>query len=436
MIKLREFLKTRRMQQLWYLPLLGIAMGLMMLRILAMARMLDVAEFGTYSAGLLISGTFCMLGCLGLQSMLQRDMPVMLMRRRSLAALVLLMQCLAVALACAVVGVLASGFVVSVGGLPSLVLVVGITHGLSQQVFLLVTVESRSRGEPLRYAFQNFSRAAFVLCIGLTMASQTGSAAWVLLAEAGVSLVMSYATLAQNLSQVRLSFAGLARVAVRRLDKLHWRTAFVLFLVSVVGFLFLNFDRWAAAESLAPERFALYSFAAIVLTVAQTVQSMMNASIYPMLSRRFATVGLRVAFRLSAWISITTLVGAILLSVPGLIIFGHIIERWFPDYRAATEILVIFFGIAVLRVSDFWSSFLMISGHEMWLLALNCLVLTAGTSVWMLFRSGYRFMPSDLAPYAMLAALLSVGHYLASAAMAWRLMHRSGTKTTKTHLNF
>ena len=146
MIKLREFLTARRMKQLWYLPLLGTAMGLMMLRILAMARVLDVAGFGTYSAGLLISGTFCMLGCLGLQSILQRDMPVMLMRLRARAGLVLLLQCLLVALACASVGVLASGFVVSAGGLPSLALVVGIVHGLSQQVFLLVTVESRSRG--------------------------------------------------------------------------------------------------------------------------------------------------------------------------------------------------------------------------------------------------------------------------------------------------
>ncbi len=415
MTGLREFLTGQRMKQLWYLPWLAVAMGLMMFRILAMARVLDVAGFGIYSSGLLVSGTFCMLGCLGLQSMLQRDMPVMLMRHRSRAALVLLVQCLVVALACASAGALASGFGVNVGGLTSLALVVGIVHGLSQQVFLLITVESRSRGEPLRYAFQNFWRAACVLCLGLVIAFQTGSVISVLLAEAGVSLAMSYTTLARNLREAHVPSTILLRIALRRLGKLRWRTAVVLLLVSMVGFLHLNVDRWAAAESLAPERFALYSFAAIVLTMAQTIQSMINASIYPMLSRRYATSGLRVAFRLSAGISIATLAGAILLGAPCLLIFSQIIDRWFPDYQAATGLLVIFFGIAVLRVSDFWSSFLMISGHEMRLLALDCLVLSAGMAVWWLLTSNHRTEPPELATYGMLAALLAAGHYAASA---------------------
>ena len=148
-----------------------------------------------------------------------------------------------------------------------------------------------------------------------------------------------------------------------------------------------------------------------------------------------ATAGLRVTFRLSARISIAMLVGAILLGIPSLIIFGHIIDRWFPVYRAATGLLIIFYGIAVLRISDFWSSFLMISGHEIQLLALDCLVLIAGTASWMLFMSGYRIDPSNLAVYGMLAALLAAGHYLACAAMAWRVLRRSSATTT-TQLNF
>lgn len=435
MIMLRDVLTERRRKQLWYLPVLGSAMGLMMLRILAMARMLDVAAFGTYSAGLLVSGTFCMLGCLGLQSMLQRDMPVMLMRLRSRAALVLLLQCLLVALACAAAGMLASNFFSSVAGLPSIALSIGIAHGLSQQVFLLVTVESRSRGEPLRYAFQNFWRAACILAASTAVAGQTGSATWVLLAEAAVSLALSYATLDRNLRQARISLAGIVRVAARRLGTIRWHTALVLFLVSVLGFLQVNVDRWAAAELLTAERFALYSFAAIVLTVAQSVQSMMNASVYPMLSRRFAVAGLRVTFRLSAGISIATLAAGLLLAIPGLLVFEGVIDRWFPAYRASTGLLVIFFGIAVLRVSDFWSSFLMISGHETRLLILDALVLFAGAAIWWPFFSAYRAGHSDLLLYAMLAALLAAGHYVCGAGMAWRILHRSRAKTT-VQLNF
>lgn len=427
MIRLRELLNTRRMKQLWYLPLLGAAMGLMMLRILVMARVLDLPGFGTFSAGLLISSTFCMLGCLGLQSMLQRDMPVMLLRRRYRAAVILLTQCVMVALLCAMLGALASGFVVTVGGLPSLILAAGVVHGLSQQIFLLVTVESRSRGDPVAYAFQNFWRSLLVLCIGWVVASQTGSAAWVLTAEAAVSLVLSYAIVVQSLRRVSLTFLVIARVALLRLGKLSWRTALVLFLVSIVGFLHLNLDRWVAAQALPPERFALYAFAAIVLTVAQSVQSMVNASIYPMLARRFATAGLAATFHLSAKISIAMLAGALVLGIPGLFIFDQIIEHWFADYRSTTTLLVIFFGIAMLRVSDFWSSFLLISGHETRLLALTAAVLAGGAAGWALYVRCFQNDSMNPTLYGMLGALLAVGHYVASAAMAWHILRQAPT---------
>jgi len=65
-------LTPRQYRQLWYLPVLASAMALMMARIMAAARLLDVPSFATYSTGLLLSTTFCMLACLGLQSLLQR----------------------------------------------------------------------------------------------------------------------------------------------------------------------------------------------------------------------------------------------------------------------------------------------------------------------------------------------------------------------------
>src|SRR6185436_16327389 len=100
------FLSERRLRQLWYLPTLAVAMGLMMLRILFMARRLDLAGFAQFSAGLLVSTTFCMLGCIGLQSMLQRDMPILLARRRARAGLVLMTQAMLVACGCAALALL------------------------------------------------------------------------------------------------------------------------------------------------------------------------------------------------------------------------------------------------------------------------------------------------------------------------------------------
>ena len=90
----------RRARQLWYAPVLTLAMGLMFVRSLVMARLLDVEAFGQYSAGILVSATFCMLGCLGLQSMLQREWPVHLVRGRERSGPVRAAQCHLVATAC------------------------------------------------------------------------------------------------------------------------------------------------------------------------------------------------------------------------------------------------------------------------------------------------------------------------------------------------
>ena len=148
MTGLREILTARRATQLWYVPWLGVAMALMMLRIFAIARVLDLKGFGTYSAGLLVSGTFCMLGCLGLQSMLQRKMPVMLMRQRSKAALILLVQCLAVALACASVSMLASGFVASAAGLAPRALPSALSTAFLSRFFFSSRWKAEAAGTP------------------------------------------------------------------------------------------------------------------------------------------------------------------------------------------------------------------------------------------------------------------------------------------------
>src|SRR5450759_2430383 len=132
-------LTRHRLRQLWYVPLLSFAMGLMMVRILVMAKILDVPSFAQYSAGLLASSTFCMLGCFGLYPLLQRELPMQIVRHREQMGAVLLVQCLLVATACAVVGILLAAVGVSVMGLSPFLLAIGVLHGLSQQVFLSVT---------------------------------------------------------------------------------------------------------------------------------------------------------------------------------------------------------------------------------------------------------------------------------------------------------
>src|SRR5438094_432985 len=122
----------RSARQLWYAPVLALATALMMVRLFALARLLDIPNFAQLSAALLVSTTFTMLGCLGLQSLLQRDMPIMFVRGRERAARVLLAQSVVVAYASALVAMLAAFVVPLDFGSPANLVVLGIVHGLSQ----------------------------------------------------------------------------------------------------------------------------------------------------------------------------------------------------------------------------------------------------------------------------------------------------------------
>ena len=125
--------------RLAYAPVLAVSLVIMMARLLVLARLLPLGEFGHLSQGLLVSGTFSMVGCLGLQFRLQRELPVLLLNGERRAGIVLTIQCILVTLGCALVGVacvIVGGATIKVSVLP---LIVGIVHGRIQRLAVLGT---------------------------------------------------------------------------------------------------------------------------------------------------------------------------------------------------------------------------------------------------------------------------------------------------------
>jgi O-antigen/teichoic acid export membrane protein len=417
-MKLSGVLTARQLRQLWYLPVLAVALALMMFRIMLMARLFDLPGFAEYSSGLLLSTTFCMFGCLGLQSLLQRDMPILLARRRRRAALVLMVHAMLVASACAgalvVPAALGAGFVQLSPGLAAL----AVLHGLSQQLFLVVTVESRSQGEPLRYAMQNLVRAVAVVAAGAAAARVTGSPTWVIAAEALVSLLIVAGTLRAIERSSGWPMAALWRLARRSWQHVAWDTAMVMLAISAVNFALLNLDRLAAASWLPPAAFAQFAFAGLVLLVAQSAQAMVNASVYPMLARRFALQGPAIAFGLCARVSLVALAGGLLLAWPAYHLGALVIRRGFVAYEPSISLIVLLLAAAVLRLSDFWSSFLMICGHERRLLRLNLLVCGVGVLAWCAIEVALGGFAPTAPAFCRLTLVLAATSHLAAAIAA------------------
>lgn len=426
-------LTRRQWQQLWYLPVLGLAMALMMLRIAGAARLLDVHAFAQYGTGLLMSTSFTMLGCLGLQSLLQRDMPILLARGRVRASLVLAVQALLVAGGCAAVGLLGASLSSVFSGVPSTLAAAGVLHGLSQQVFVVATVESRSRGEARRYAWLNLVRALLVVASGAAAALLTGSALVVLATEATVSLALVGAILLRTFAQTGWVVATLASLAWRTWGRVAWSTAGVMLAISFVSLALTSIDRWVAVSVLPSAAFAQFTFAGIVLLVAQSLQNMVNASVYPMIARRFALRGTGTAFRLACGVSVASLVATLLLAWPAERVTQAVIRHWFAPYLPAIELLWPLLAASVLRVSDYWSSFLMICNHERHLLYIQLGACTAAGASWMALQASRGSLAPTAQDICWLSFALAAASHIASAASAIALRATASSKRILPH---
>jgi len=371
-----------------YVPILACAMCIMFARTLLAARVLDVPEFGLFSVGMLLSSTFCMLGCLGFYLLLQRDLPMLIAKHRRVRGAVMLRQTLLLAVAgfaCLLPLSFAGFFSVS-----PMFFAVSVFNGLAQQVFLVVTLQSRSEGWTMRFAIENFVRALAVILVIFLSGMLSGDAAVMLFAEATITLAIATEIYFSLCRRGGLSSVALWLVAARGLIKVRWATPLTLLATGVVGFVIMNGDRWLAANLLGHDQFALYAFAGIVLLLAQSVQSMINVSVFPYLAKSYAISGKIATGRKALRYSMVVLVSSFCLSLPAYWLTGYAIDALFPNYGLSMQFLGWFLLIASLRMADFLTSFLIIADDEACLLAINVAAVGFSVLVWVaLFALGF-----------------------------------------------
>jgi O-antigen/teichoic acid export membrane protein len=215
--------------------------------------------------------------------------------------------------------------------------------------------------------------------------------------------------------------AGLsARVALALVfsspRRFPWSAALYLLGGSLVAFTSLNVDRWMGAALLDKAHFAVYAFAAVVLAMAQLAQSVISAGAFPLLARRVTQFGEAHAIRLAAAWSLGALACGLLAAVPGALFIEPAIARFFPNYGTAVAPILILIPAALLRVSDFWSSFLIVAERELLLLFGQVVALCATFSLWLLLF-GNGLLASETA-FAWLALACAASAYAVSATTA------------------
>lgn len=425
-------LTPRRRRQLWYVPALALAMGLTMLRLLLMAHLLDVPAFASYSAGLLISSTFCMVSCLGLQSVLQREWPVNLVRGQRRRAAVRAAQCCVwmVVTAMVVIPIAWLGPAVPVMTPPLAGL--GVVHGVAQQAFLVASTGSRSEGNALVYSVHQLARAGLALAGSVAVAAWFGQPLLALGVEALVSAASAFALLNVAFRHAKLAWRACVVLATRRIRAIPWRASLTSMAVLLAVFAILNADRWMAARFLAPDAFAQYSFVAILLAVAQATQALINASVYPLLARRFAHDGEAAVFRICLRASLGLGALGLLASLPFIILSQRAIAAWYPSYADASQLVPLMTLVGVLRISDFFSSYLMITGREARMLQVNLVTLLCGVGAWFAWLEPLGDPPLTLQDVATLAAVLSLLGGVIAAAISWTVRRKSDSPDSVT----
>ena len=404
--------------RLGYAPVLAAAMAIMFVRTLLAVHLLDVPEFGLFGVGMLVSNSFCMLGSFGFYLLLQRDLPMLIAKGLGVRGKLLLHQTLILTMA-GFIGLLPLAFIGLFSVSPGF-FAISLLNGLAQQAFLVVTLQSRSEGRSMHFAVDNLLRAVVVVA-GISLAGWIFDTAFsMLLAESIVTLAITARVYAAIGSPAIGGTAGWIGGA-RALTRVKWWTPMTLMATGIVGFAMLNGDRWIAASLLRREDFALYAFAGIIMMVSQSLQSVINVSVFPGLARVYALDGSRQAARRAIRYSLAALLGAGLLVAPGWSIANYAIERFFPAYMATREFLGLFLLIASLRVSDFLSSFMIIAGRERLLLGINLGSVGAVVAVWLgyfgldvanirsLFIAG---LATSIAVLNFTGCLLATIHYL------------------------
>jgi O-antigen/teichoic acid export membrane protein len=405
-----------------YLPLLGVSAAVSLAKLMVYARLVSADEYGAISQMFLIGNTFGIVGSLGFYLLALRELPGLHVRRREFAMAVLLAQGVLVSTASTLAAGLvlipfaaAGASVLKVGG-PGLA--IGLFYAWAQLCFQIATTGARSRLEMTRYSADMAARAILTTAAGVAVIVFGRHARAVVLAETLVTMAASLWTGAGVVSRTGIAGARLARLAARRLRLAHWRSSIVLMLGSLLGFLTSAADRWLAAFFLDLKQFGYYAFAWTSIAMAQTFQFLINASLFPLISRRYWAASSREAFRLTAALSLGLAgLGAAAAALLAPFI-GVAVDRFFPQQTGAVALVEPLLIAAVLRVADFWSSFLLVIRRETLLLNLQIATLIGAGAIYWVATLGRGEIPTAQS-LALLAVGLAAGNFVLCGAAAW-----------------
>lgn len=406
-------------KHLSYTPILGITAFIGLTRMGIYARLLNVEDFGVISKLFLVSSFFAVGGSFGFYLIAQRDLPGMYVKGQYKKGVLTLGK----------VGFITSLMALGFSLLPittfkplginPFFFSIAIFHGWCQQIYLLAVTDIRCRLEMRRYSFELLIRTIVALAGATLVAYLGGGVLGIVAVEAIINLMLTLKLIQDLIKSTKLSVPVFFKISMKGFKKEEWKVSFILLIGTLLIFISTSVDRWLAADHLTIVEFGSYSFAWISVSIALSVQALLNAGLFPLIAHKRTAVSNAAALRMSAFISIGLLALGLLGSYFVNLIALWAIPIWYVKYTLALPLLPILLAAAAFRVSNFWSSYLIIAHKQNAMLVTQIVMIsTLALSIWLLKG----MIDKAHLPYyfALLNLILAVGEYVFNAIVAYR----------------
>lgn len=275
-------------------------------------------------------------------------------------------------------------------------------------VFFIFTVDLmvvKSKKNFVDYARRLFYRNLFVALAGLAVAWATKNAEFAILAEVSIGVILCLKSLMLWLVNAKLPGWDFI------IDCLKFVP------VTCVGAFMQYVDRVFAAYFMSAQEFSRFSYLSLVVMVGLSIQQLINTrviTLLPEICREDPSAGFKYVVRISFFVSI-------FLSVILSCLLWLLQSRWFATewLEVGVGISIVFWGCAILRAADFYSSYLLVMSQRNKLLMIQLAMLAIFSFLTLLY--GFWFRSEGVFGYVLLMCVGFSVSLIVLVYASWRV---------------
>ncbi|AOE64657.1 hypothetical protein AXG94_23770 [Pseudomonas corrugata] len=275
-------------------------------------------------------------------------------------------------------------------------------------VFFIFTVDLmvvKSKKNFVDYARRLFYRNLFVALAGLAVALATKNAEFAILAEVSIGVILCLKSLMLWLVNAKLPGWDFI------IDCLKFVP------VTCVGAFMQYVDRVFAAYFMSAQEFSRFSYLSLVVMVGLSIQQLINTrviTLLPEICREDPSAGFKYVVRISFFVSI-------FLSVILSCLLWLLQSRWFATewLEVGVGISIVFWGCAILRAADFYSSYLLVMSQRNKLLMIQLAMLAIFSFLTLLY--GFWFRSEGVFGYVLLMCVGFSVSLIVLVYASWRV---------------